>query len=401
MTGFSDIWQYMPHGMCLLWQPWLVVLWAGSDLLIFLSYFAIPIALLTVLRRRKDVPHRGLVLLFASFILLCGITHALSIVTLWIPIYPQLGVIKLATGVVSCITAVVLFRMIPTLAALPSPADMAEANERLRGEVDAHKATLASLETTLASLETTVEARTAELSRVNATLAVQAREAVHRSGNLLAVVTSIAQQSARSAQSKEEFLEALLGRIVALADATRTVMEAGERPASDVETVVRTQLEKLLPNIRERVTIAGPAVAIGSEAAQQLSLALHELATNAQKYSLGLVDEASVDISWSVVEPVPAGHGHGAHAAAGSFQLTWQERGASSTSDAASQVRGFGTKLLTRVIPTMLRGSAQREFTAEGLFYRIEAPLTAIRPDPAQSGDTGNAAEIVDRTFGL
>ena len=146
MSGFSDIWQYMPHGMCLLWQPWLVLLWAGSDLLIFLSYSAIPIALLTVLRRRHDVPHRGMVMLFASFILLCGITHALSIVTLWIPIYPQLGVIKLATGLASCVTAVVLFRLIPTLVALPSPADMTAANDRLRGEVDAHKATLASLE---------------------------------------------------------------------------------------------------------------------------------------------------------------------------------------------------------------------------------------------------------------
>ena len=50
MQNFVDIWQYMPHGMCLLWQPWLVFLWAGSDLLIFLSYTAIPVALLTVLR---------------------------------------------------------------------------------------------------------------------------------------------------------------------------------------------------------------------------------------------------------------------------------------------------------------------------------------------------------------
>ena len=62
--------DYMPHGMCLLWEPWLLTLWAGSDLLIFASYTAIPIALLTVLRKREDIPHGGLISLFASFILL-------------------------------------------------------------------------------------------------------------------------------------------------------------------------------------------------------------------------------------------------------------------------------------------------------------------------------------------
>lgn len=390
MGSFTDIWQYMPHGMCLLWQPWLVMLWAGSDLLIFLSYSAIPIALLTVLKRRNDVPHRGLVVLFASFILLCGITHALSIVTLWIPIYPQLGLVKLATGLVSCITAVVLFRLIPTLVALPSPADMAAANDRLRGEIDAHK-------DTLASLEAKVEARTAELSRVNAMLAVQAREAVHRSSNLLAVVASIAQQSARSAPTKDDFLEALQGRIWALADATRTVMQGSDGPTSDVEAVVRTQVEKLLPNIRERVTISGPVVPIGSEGAQQLSLALHELATNAQKYSLGPVETASVEISWSFEERAQAGE----EPDSGTFQLTWKEHGAGTAGGAEQQRQGFGTKLLTRVIPTMLRGKAQREYTAEGLFYRLDAPLSSIRPNSPRSGEPSHAAEIVDRTFGL
>ena len=98
MQNFIEIWQYMPHGMCLLWQPWLVALWAGSDLLIFLSYTAIPFALLTVLRKRKDIPFSGLVVLFASFILLCGLTHLMGIVTLWYPIYPWVGMLKLATG---------------------------------------------------------------------------------------------------------------------------------------------------------------------------------------------------------------------------------------------------------------------------------------------------------------
>lgn len=74
--------EYMPHGMCLLWKPWLVLLWAGSDLLIFLSYTAIPVAILMILRKRTEVPQAPLVALFGAFILLCGITHLFMIVTL-------------------------------------------------------------------------------------------------------------------------------------------------------------------------------------------------------------------------------------------------------------------------------------------------------------------------------
>lgn len=122
----------MPHGMCLLWEPWLVFLYAGSDLLIFLAYAAIPIALLIFLRRRPELHYRGLVALFAAFILLCGITHLISIVILWTPVYPFHGFVKVFTGIVSAATAVTLFRLIPDLVRIPSPAQLEDANASLR-----------------------------------------------------------------------------------------------------------------------------------------------------------------------------------------------------------------------------------------------------------------------------
>ena len=93
-----DYGEYMPHGMCLLWEPWLVLLWAGSDFLIFLSYTLIPVALFIVLRRRSEVPQPALAVLFAAVILLCGLTHLFMIVTLWVPIYPFVGWVKLVSG---------------------------------------------------------------------------------------------------------------------------------------------------------------------------------------------------------------------------------------------------------------------------------------------------------------
>ena len=65
--------SYMAHGYCLLWKPWLVVLHAGSDLLIFLAYFAIPAAIWLFLRQRPDLELKPLAILFA-----CGLNSVRS-----------------------------------------------------------------------------------------------------------------------------------------------------------------------------------------------------------------------------------------------------------------------------------------------------------------------------------
>lgn len=371
--------NYMPHGMCLLWQPWLVFLWAGSDLLIFLSYTAIPIALLAVLRRRKDVPHGGLVTLFASFILLCGLTHLMGIVTLWYPVYPFVGALKLATGIVSLITAIVLFRLIPTLVRLPSPAALAGVNRQLREEIAAHKETLASL-------ETQVGERTAELQDANAMLAVQAREAVHRSGNLLAVVSSLANQTARGTERTDEFLDTFLARISALAEATRSITQGGDRSSTEIDRLAEARLAPLREAYAGRVAFDGPSIEISPEAAQQVSLALHELATNTQKYGLGVDETARVDVSWTVEGE--------------RFELCWRETGNAQAREGEDGLaEGFGTQLLTRVIPAILKGEASRKIENGELVYRLTAPAEGIRADEDDS--TRLAARIVDDSFGL
>lgn len=370
--------DYMPHGMCLLWEPWLLLLWAGSDLLIFLSYTAIPIALLMVLRKRTEVPHARLVALFASFILLCGLTHFFGIVTLWYPIYPWVGLVKLATGLVSMTTAIVLFRLIPNLIALPSPAALSEANQRLRSEIAAH-------EKTLASLDALVKERTGELERATAALAVQTREAVHRSGNLLAVVRSLASQTARSASTVDQFLDAFLGRVQALADATASISRE-ERASADLEQVVAAGLSVLKDTYGDAVTSEGPSLTITPEAAQQLSLALHELATNTQKYGLGAASGAQVAVRWQIE--------------GGTFAFVWHERGVAQPGDGTTPpVEGFGSKLLLRIVPQMLRGEAVRTIEWGELTYRLSAPLDAVTARAAAGDPFRLSKSIIDTSF--
>ncbi len=112
---------FMPHGMCLLWKAsvlWTLVL---SNGLIALSYLLIPAILLTVYLKRKDIQYTWLFLLFAAFILLCGTTHALHVVTYWKPIYGVQGLVDALTGIVSFATAIVLWKLTPELLSIPTP----------------------------------------------------------------------------------------------------------------------------------------------------------------------------------------------------------------------------------------------------------------------------------------
>ena len=122
---------YIPHGHCYLWQPSLVSLHLISDALISLSYYFIPISLIRLLNQRQDTPFKIVWFLFAAFIITCGTTHFLSIVTLWYPIYWVSGLTKALTATVSIITAFKLISIIPLALALPSPRQLQLLNQEL------------------------------------------------------------------------------------------------------------------------------------------------------------------------------------------------------------------------------------------------------------------------------
>src|SRR5262245_28182111 len=155
---------YMPHGYCLLWDPWLVTLHAASDILIFGAYSAIPLAIWIFVTKRPNIEMKGLARLFAAFILWCGLTHLFNVITLWQPIYEVQGLVKATTAAVSVFTAVLIFPLIPKALAIPSPNELQIANAQLEREVAAHKRTLDELREARLELEQRVEARTKALS---------------------------------------------------------------------------------------------------------------------------------------------------------------------------------------------------------------------------------------------
>ncbi len=133
MDHSFDINNFMPHGHCYLWKPEILWMHVGSDFLIALAYFSIPIAMSYYVIKSE---HKGpllswVIALFVAFITLCGLTHVMSIWTTWNPNYWVEGVLKTLTALASIVTASALWPLIPKALKIPSPESLNEANKQL------------------------------------------------------------------------------------------------------------------------------------------------------------------------------------------------------------------------------------------------------------------------------
>ncbi len=168
--------QYLPHGVCLSWEPGLLWLHVASNLTIALAYFSIPFALATFVRKRIDLAFKPVFLMFALFIMSCGFTHVMEVWVLWFPNYWLDGSIKALTALLSIATAAVLWPLLPRLLKLPSPMQLQTANEAMQKEmaqrVDAEEA----LRRANVALEHRVASRTEELVELNRKLVGEIEE---------------------------------------------------------------------------------------------------------------------------------------------------------------------------------------------------------------------------------
>jgi len=141
----------------------------GSDVATWAAYAAIPILLLVVAhKRRQELPMRGVVILFASFILLCGTVHLLEAIIFWWPAYRLSAVLKVVTAAVSITTAVVTARLLPLALELKSP-------KQLMDEVEARTAELRAAEAARAEAQEAAEAANAAKSRFLASMSHELR----------------------------------------------------------------------------------------------------------------------------------------------------------------------------------------------------------------------------------
>lgn len=189
-------------------------------------------------------------------------------------------------------------------------------------------------------------------------------ELQHRVRNTLAVVRSIASSTRATSDTVADFAAHLDGRLNALAR-TQMVLTRAPGGGVDLEGMVREEL--LAQAAREdQMKVGGPDVRLSPKAAEVLTLAIHELATNSVKYGALGASAGRVTVGWSTSE----------RAGQTCLDLVWQESGVRVASTAPRR-EGFGTELIETRVPYELRGRGALQFHPGGVRCEIQFPLMA------------------------
>jgi PAS domain S-box-containing protein len=201
----------------------------------------------------------------------------------------------------------------------------------------------------------------------------------HRVKNTLAIVQSFATQTGSNSKSMSEFVASFNGRLQSLSGA-HNVLTDEDWSGAGILPLVKSQIDTLI-GCRERTSISGPDVFLPPQTALQLTLVLHELATNAVKHGALSVETGKIDIAWNVSADAER-----------RLDLTWCERGGPPVS--VPTRRGFGLSVIERSgrLPHL---KTELHFNPSGLLFKASAKIgepTAAEAEanyfnPAQSGE--------------
>ncbi len=338
------------HGMSAGMNPTLLAIVIGADIVTAAAYLAIAITLtLLVHRLRNDLPFSALFLLFGAFIVLCGATHLMGVLTLKWPLQGISAVVLVVTAAVSLLTAVVLPRNLPRIQALVR--DAASAREREREHARAEALTEANV--ILAQQANALEATNAQLTESLARrdqLESQLRQAqkmevmgrlasgvAHDFNNLLMVIqgnVELARAELGDASPSAAMLDDVAKATEGATQLTRRLLSFGRQESGQIDAIeLDHQLaaderlfRRALPGLMSldfRYNSAPLSVAVSTT---QLQQALLNLIVNARDAMGGsgtiVVETAGIEVTDGLQETTPHSHrpirhGHGARQRAG------------------------------------------------------------------------------------
>ncbi len=189
------------------------------------------------------------------------------------------------------------------------------------------------------------------------------RELTHRSKNLLAVIHAIARQTASRTRTIEDFLDRFSARLVAIG-CSHDLLIADDWHGASLRMLVEQQLGAHADRFGGQIAIDGEDVMLKPEAVQNLGLALHELATNAQKYGSLSLPNGQIRIHWQFCEE------------ASKLKLIWQERGGPEV--APPERSGFGRAMIETVVGQALDGDVRLSFPPKGVRCEIIIPAAQV-----------------------
>lgn len=202
-----------------------------------------------------------------------------------------------------------------------------------------------------------------ERRRAEQHLRLVINELNHRVKNNLAMTQAIAAQTFRQSDDLETAQSDFTSRIIALAQANDLL--TGERWVSaSLKSVLEQAVRPHCVGDHARLTIDGGDVHLSAKTALALSMAMHELATNAVKYGAWSNADGRVEVTW---ETYPGESGQ-------RLRMVWREAGGPEVRP--PRRRGFGSRLVERGLAAEMSGQVDMVFDPDGLICRIDAPLS-------------------------
>lgn len=190
-------------------------------------------------------------------------------------------------------------------------------------------------------------------------------ELQHRVRNIMVLIRSIVMRSGERAESVAEYADLVGGRLVTLARVQSRLTRAADAGVA-ISAILRDEIGAQAERA-DQYDLGGPEIALAPKAAEVLTLAVHELTTNARKHGALSDGRGRVSVRWRSI-----GQADGPW-----LSLLWTERGGPPPAIGAERQRGFGSALIEEMIPYELSGRGRIELTRAGARCHLEFPLAA------------------------
>lgn len=225
------------------------------------------------------------------------------------------------------------------------------------------------------SLRSAADAGNVAVKEEKAQLRVITDELSHRIKNLVAVIQSIARQTMHQTTTKEDFEERFSGRLGALGRSLDLLI-ANDWHGARIDDLVRLELTPFGVLDGAQILVNGPPLGLNPDAARNIGLALHELATNASKYGALSVPEGKVTVHWELAS----------NRGRPRFRMTWRESEGPMVTEPTR--RGFGRQVIEHVTGQALTGRVTHEFLPDGVRWTLDIPaafVVSTRSEPASA----------------
>ncbi|WP_336278478.1 PAS domain-containing sensor histidine kinase [Bartonella sp. CB175] len=204
------------------------------------------------------------------------------------------------------------------------------------------------------------------LRRREQVLKILLREVSHRSKNLLAIIQSIASQTAHYTESLQIFLRKFQGRIHSLSHSQDLITDSDWRGAQFRE-LVHSQALGYLTKKTERFSVEGLDPYLFPNAALHIGLAFHELIVNSFSFGALSQEKGSICVRCEVQTAMDEKT---------QLLITWHENFESKSLLSANHQACFGSAVLEKIVPVAVNGSASFKLTEEGIVYCLCVPDT-------------------------